>query len=511
MVKTRFFTTPSLPARFTGRGAAAPGEGGVGATAPRSRPQPAHGLPERQGGAKLRKKSLLPPEQQAARKAKVNKLENGLQLGQVQNPAYALDQIENPAHVRELAEALGVVEPGSPAAVGSAERRAMREILDDFQNELGNGMSAYDNDFVRRLDPPRAEGVPLVPGPLTAKECGELHRLMAQTHMVIKAEPADLPDRPPALKIFFHGSNKSLRDIGHNVASLAGMTGSNDRAARRLGELFAKVLSEPDQAELKFVGGLSMGGGMAQTFLATLQDHMAHPPKPPMVLLDPLLHNNRQARYATQHGDPYSQDVARGLVITLDYARAPRRGVVDKLKKYLGYRTGGLVHLAMGLDDTDGGGSPPRPTHPRLRVGYHDDYAYYAAALERFTASQREPARHVDATVLPRKTRVRGLAPVDIDLEDIDRDSLSAGEGPAGPDAPASTTAPDPTEPAATGTPLGFSSADPELFRDAFSLADTLWWPEGLPRAERAPRGEAPRGASTTTPPDGESGPSASG
>lgn len=134
-----------------------------------------------------------------------------------------------------------------------------------------------------------------------------------------------------------------------------------------------------------------MGGAMAQAFRATLENLIVLPKQPSMILMDPQLLNNNQARRATKGGMlevDYAQP--RGVAVTLDYAKDRRRGLMGIMKGPGGYRYPGLVQLRLGLTDTDGhGGGRPETSGPP-GMGYHGDPRQFANALARFSVDREQ-------------------------------------------------------------------------------------------------------------------------
>lgn len=139
-----------------------------------------------------------------------------------------------------------------------------------------------------------------------------------------------------------------------------------------------------------------MGGASAQVFAAALQGSVKLvAPAAPLVLLDPQLLNDAQARHATKGGaHDYDFGGSRGVAITLDYPAAPRKSLMGRMKG-LGYQSPGLVRIKLALQDDDSVkqldngewvNRPPKPYGPPL-TGYHGDLALYTKALLRFTAS----------------------------------------------------------------------------------------------------------------------------
>lgn len=136
-----------------------------------------------------------------------------------------------------------------------------------------------------------------------------------------------------------------------------------------------------------------MGGASAQLFAAAVESRVKLYDPAPLILFDPQLPNEAQARHAIKDGKlGYDYAKPRGIAITLDYAERSRKSLMGRMKG-LGFKSPGLVRLKLGLsayDRTkylpDGGTElrPPRTSGPP-GMGYHADPGLYKRALNRFT------------------------------------------------------------------------------------------------------------------------------
>jgi len=306
-----------------------------------------------------------------------NDLCSGPKIGTIANPENSIKNLDA-LEVHQLALTLGKATPHDCLHAGETEREVVRKTLASFATDLGSDLAFYDNTFLDRLGPI---------GPLLATEVDELKALVEKTHMNIACETivSDTGSRSLHLRVYFNGT-KNMRDAGQDMKSGLGLTGSIDQASKRIGELFAKLLAPPQCVHLDLVSGLSMGGGSAQVFMAAIESRVALPKQPVMILLDPVLLNNRQAQFAKKDGD-LVVDYAKphGIAVTLDYAKQPHRGLMTKMKTFGGYKYPGLVQLKLGLDDNDGNSGRPPKSFPR-GLGYHSQLHFYAYALQRFSA-----------------------------------------------------------------------------------------------------------------------------
>lgn len=201
------------------------------------------------------------------------------------------------------------------------------------------------------------------------------------------------------LRLFFGGSENIWRDYIQAAVSAGGGVGSVFTAAREAARITAQTVEQLQrdghEVRFEFIGGASMGGAAAQVFAAALQSHVKLAAPAPLVLLDPQLLDNAQARHATK-GGVHGYDFAslRGVAITLDYPDAPRKSLMGRMKG-LGYRSPGLVRIKLALLDDDSTkqlsngdwvNKPPKAYGPPL-TGYHGDVSLYKKAVLRFTAN----------------------------------------------------------------------------------------------------------------------------
>jgi ankyrin repeat protein len=324
--------------------------------------------------------TLSPSRFGATGRPAINNLKSGQKMNFVADPLRAFDELDD-RQVETLSEALGFGKLSPDYAEMREQRRAIRETFGQFAKELDGQMRNYNNAALRH---------PALADSLSREEMAELEKVMNIAHLRVAAErlPGGGFREPLQLRVLFEGT-QNARDFRQDISSAFGRIGEVDRAAKRAGELFAKILSHPERAELDFITGMSMGGAMAQTFRATVESRVLLPKQPSMILLDPQLLNNNQARRATKDGHidvDYSRP--RGVALTLDYAKDPRRGLTGIMKGPGGYRYPGLVHLKLGLTDTDGpnGGRPKTSGPPGL--GYHADGELFRNALSRFSVDR---------------------------------------------------------------------------------------------------------------------------
>jgi ankyrin repeat protein len=320
----------------------------------------------------------------AAPRKPLNSLPSGHKISLVDRPHAQIGELD-PKDLDALSQALGFGPLRPPAGGGAAQCASIFHTLDAFVRDVSNEFADYDHEVL--------EHPGLLSG-LSKREREELKDAMDITHMAVAA-PRDLRGRfimPCQWKIMFGGS-QNLRDLRHDVLSGFGQTSSVDRAARRIGELLAKQLRRSDnQIRIELIAGGSMGGASAQTMLATLQNRTVLDKQPSMLLLDPQLLNNRQAARATRDG-PLAVDyrLPRGVAISLDYIKEPHRGLMGIMKGPGGYTYPGLVHLKLGLTDTDGHDGAAPKTSGLPGMGYHTDFRQYGLALSRFIGTAPRP------------------------------------------------------------------------------------------------------------------------
>jgi Ankyrin repeats (3 copies) len=315
-----------------------------------------------------------------AKKPAINSLKSGPKLSFVNDPKRAFDEL-NDRHVEALSEALGFGKLSSDHDTYMQQKAAIRATFARFGADIERFLADYDNAALEHE---------ALNAPLTPEERAELRSVMDIAHLRVAAErgPGGGLLEPLRLRVFFDGT-QNMRDFKQDIGSAFGRIGEVDRAAKRAGELFAKILSHPDRVQLDFIAGQSMGGAMAQTFRATVESRVVLPKQPSMILMDPQLLNDNQARRATKGGMlevDYAQP--RGVALTLDYAKDPRRGLMGIMKGPGGYRYPGLVQLRLGLTDTDGYGDSRPETSGLPGMGYHVDPRQYANALARFCADR---------------------------------------------------------------------------------------------------------------------------
>ena len=209
------------------------------------------------------------------------------------------------------------------------------------------------------------------------------------------------------MDIYFGGTMNG-RDVKQDLKTAFGGVGEVYKATREVAELMAEAMAANPRLEITRVMGFSMGGGTAQAFLAGVQSRVALKDDPALVLFDPQLLNNAQARHAVKDTPlDYDFEKPRGVAVTLDYEAAPHKGLMNIMKGPGGYKSPGLVQLRLGLKDKDDikwveKKDPPGtssqlpgkrydkiPTAPMVSgppgLGYHANSNLFEKALERFT------------------------------------------------------------------------------------------------------------------------------
>lgn len=304
-------------------------------------------------------------------------------------------------------------------AIAPRYRTDQRQYAIEFVGALGHKGSSADvfiEHFAKHANvkPRRIESTPStindanlrnadVFRALSPKQMNKLARAAHRSHLGFKAETSTGSDGTVRhdLRLFFGGSENIPRDYGQTAASFVGGVGRVLGAARKAAQIIAQAVEplQRDGHEVRFesIGGVSMGGACAQIFAAALQSRVKLAAPAPLVLLDPQLLSNAQARRATKGGvHDYDFGSSRGVAITLDYPAAPRKSLMGRMKG-LGYRSPGLVRIKLALqgDDStkqlsngDWVNAPPKPYGPPW-TGYHGDLALYTKALQRFTANPR--------------------------------------------------------------------------------------------------------------------------
>jgi hypothetical protein len=198
------------------------------------------------------------------------------------------------------------------------------------------------------------------------------------------------------LRVFF-GGTENMRDVKNAFSSIGGGVGKVFKATHEAALLVAQAIdnaySDNRQVKFDYISGGSMGGASAQLFAAGVQSRVQLHLPAPLVLFDPQLPNKAQLRHAVD-GGKYDYDYAkpRGVAVTLDYAKKPRKSLMGRMKG-IGFKSPGLVRLKLGLSDYDRTKKMPDKT-TELRppvtsgppgMGYHADVGLYRMALRRFT------------------------------------------------------------------------------------------------------------------------------
>ena len=195
------------------------------------------------------------------------------------------------------------------------------------------------------------------------------------------------------------GVMQNMRDVGQAFSSIGQSVGKVFKANREAAVLVAKAIEDAHargrNVKFRYIAGGSMGGASAQLFAAALGSRVNLHAPAPLVLFDPQLPNQTQARHAIKGGKlGYDYARPRGIAVTLDYAERPRKCLMERMKG-LGFKSPGLVWLKLGLTANDGikrlryGETAPRPPVPSglPGMGYHANYDLYKTALYRFTGA----------------------------------------------------------------------------------------------------------------------------
>ncbi|MEY3202443.1 MAG: hypothetical protein RIR70_1993 [Pseudomonadota bacterium] len=205
---------------------------------------------------------------------------------------------------------------------------------------------------------------------------------MKATHAIMKFTPA-CGSQPATLDIFFGGTMNNA-DLFQDAMTGIGLNGKAYKSLKTLAGEIVSLLKK-DCFDLKTTGGHSLGGGIAQAFLARVESQVKLPRSPQCIVLDPQLLNNKQARSALKQATrPYSYTAPRGLIIDLDYPANPKRSLCDIMKTFGRYTHPGMVHLKLDLTEEDGAGGPPEKSGLPM-MGYHGDNHQYRRAIERFS------------------------------------------------------------------------------------------------------------------------------
>ncbi|VVD59622.1 hypothetical protein [Pandoraea anhela] len=306
---------------------------------------------------------------------KINTLPSGPKIDTSHDAHKTIDSLA-PHDIDQLSAAFGLVKPGETGNRAS-NTMAIRQRIAVIANDLDNHLIDHDNNSF--LDHPA------ITSKLSAAEAHELKQLLDVAHVYVKSRSFNGPSGPHAMLEMHFDGTRNFRDVRQDVSTAMGLTGQIDHASRRIGELMSRMLAPNGNATLMSVSGLSMGGGAAQVFMAAIDSRLELATRPAVLLLDPVLLNNRQARFAVEGGTrPVDFTSPRGVAVTLDYARDSQRGLMSKMKT-VGFHSPGLVRLKLGLDDQDGlryGEQKPKATP--IGMGYHGRTGYYTEALKRF-------------------------------------------------------------------------------------------------------------------------------
>jgi hypothetical protein len=193
------------------------------------------------------------------------------------------------------------------------------------------------------------------------------------------------------------GGTQNLRDVGQAFSSIGQSVGkvfkANHEAAVLVAQAIEAAQAKTRNVKFDFIAGGSMGGASAQLFAAAVESRVKLHDPAPLILFDPQLPNEAQAKHAIKDGKlGYDYAKPRGIAITLDYAERSRKSLMGRMKG-LGFKSPGLVRLKLGLSSYDrtkylpDGGTDMRPpkTSGPPGMGYHADPGLYRMAINRFT------------------------------------------------------------------------------------------------------------------------------
>jgi hypothetical protein len=234
--------------------------------------------------------------------------------------------------------------------------------------------------------------------PLPAADREKLVRAAHVAHMVWDEEIVwDSRGNPGTeVRVMFDGM-QNMRDVKQAFSSIGQSVGAVFKANHEAAVLVAQAIEDAHakgrNVKFQYIAGGSMGGASAQLFAAAIESRVKLHDPAPLVLFDPQLPNQVQARHAIKGGKlGYDYARPRGIAVTLDYAERPRKSLMERMKG-LGFKSPGLVWLKLGLGAHDRTRRLPRgETEQRPPVtsgppglGYHSDYDLYKAVLNRFT------------------------------------------------------------------------------------------------------------------------------
>jgi hypothetical protein len=259
-------------------------------------------------------------------------------------------------------------------------------IVNDVCFNILDGPSSWRVDAGRNYQEVHVTDIDIAFPGLDEQDARKLEKAMRIAHMHIAM---DRTVTPSSVAIWFRGTTNA-RDVVEDMRTMCGTYGPLFKSARDAAEVMSRLLTRDAGLRCHFVGGYSLGGGVAQCFVAALG--AATPPA--MVLFDPQLLNNRQAAFALKGGNIYDFSHPRGVAITLYSDVKPRKGVMGIMKAMAGYTYPGLVELkleTLGGDDSatnalapvahpGGIASAPKPS---LLLGYHKQKQLFKMAIQR--------------------------------------------------------------------------------------------------------------------------------
>ncbi len=319
----------------------------------------------------------------------INSLNSGVKVDLSHQPEATLANLP-PQELDALFKALKLGQPQSGARELHQQKRQAQDLLDGFCHKLPDLMTRTSRVF----HGPSA-AVKLLMRPLPEQARRRLEEMARISHCKVLASEIAAPvgtGAPPRVRLdIYFGAAENWRDIKQVFKTVAGGHGAVYKAADEVAALLADGIRAMDgPVEIGFVSGASLGGGTAQAFLAGLESRVRLPESPPLILLDPPLLNNTQSLHATRHGEiGYDFEKPRGIAISLDYDKDPRRGLMGMMKGPGGYKYPGLLHLRLGLTDTDGPAGS-RPVASPLGLGYHHHANEFITAIHRFTSDPQE-------------------------------------------------------------------------------------------------------------------------
>lgn len=315
------------------------------------------------------------------RPAAINKLASGVTVDLMHDPEASIATLTH-GQVADLLAALGLGAPDADELSFTRQKDSAVELLRGPINPMHHDPRLWEESLEKDLRP---------------DVLGQLKEAMDIAHVGIGVRKVN-PDPGAAPKYqleFRFGGSQDSRDAIQNVRTALGGVGPVYKATDAVAAIMADLFEHHGHRyEISLVSGVSLGGGTAQAFLAGVESRTPLPVSPPLVLLDPQLLNDAQARAATRNG-PHGYDFQkqRGVALSLDYAGKPHKGLMDIMKRPGGYRHPGLMHIRLGLADGDGARrSDNNERKPKtmalplgLNLGYHGEDAQYSRAIRRFT------------------------------------------------------------------------------------------------------------------------------